>query len=278
MLLSDVLPKVARMHPDRPAMKSPRGTIAYDEVLRRTNGVAGEFLRRGVRPGDRIALLGDPSPPLAIAECAAVAIGAIPAAISPGLTPMEIAQIVQDADPAVMIFDAERPELAACVSSLAVPDAIPCSAIADLAEDEAPRHEASPDDAALLIYTGGTTGRPKGVMHSHRSIAHWSFLNPALGGGQNPTKKALVPNQAHLTGQFILWTTLYEGGCLIYADRYPLRAEQVIDLAVREQLRFIGTVGLLFKDIVHSLSRRGMRMPEVHGISCGGAPIGVPRR
>ncbi|MBO9599941.1 MAG: AMP-binding protein, partial [Cohnella sp.] len=134
-------------------------------------------------------------------------------------------------------------------------------------------HRADPDDVALLIYTGGTTGRSKGVMHSHRSFCSWSFMNADRGGGHNPDKKTLISNQAHLSGQFMLWTTLYEGGCLIYSDSYPLRTEAMVELIEREQLKYIGTIGLQFRDMAQMLAERGKRLPEVLGISCGGAPM-----
>lgn len=282
MLLSRILPEVAGMHPTKYAMKHKEETLTYDALLDNVSRVARGLVNLRMRPGDRIALLGNPSPYLAIAECAAVAIGAIPVAVFPGLAPAEIKQIIQDAGPAAVVYDSD-PNISALIPSLGITHCISCTAESASASIQSfilnqplltEWHEADPDDVAIIIYTGGTTGRSKGVMHSHRSIGSWAFMNPELGGGHNANKIALVPNQAHLTGQFVLWTSLFEGGCLIYADSYPLQAEQVVAIIEREQMKFLGTVGLLFRDIVDLLDADCKSMPSLEGVSCGGAPVG----
>lgn len=282
MLLSKILPNVASMHPANYAMKYKNEVLTYDQLLQQVSSVAHGLYKLAIKPGDRIALLGHPSPYLAIAEYAAVAIGAIPVAIFPGLAPIEINQIVHDASPVAVIYDSDILNISECVSSLNIAFCITCKS------GHAPHsieefiskypaliqwYEADPDDIALIIYTGGTTGRSKGVMHSHRNIRYWSFMNPERRGGHNPTKKSIVPNQAHLTGQFILWSTLFEGGCLIYPESYPLQAEEVVDIIEREQIKFLGTVGLLFKDIVNMKNIQSRQIQSIEGISCGGAPI-----
>ncbi|MWC29799.1 class I adenylate-forming enzyme family protein [Paenibacillus sp. MMS18-CY102] len=284
MLLSQIVPHVARMHPTNYAMKYRNEYITYEQLLHQVSCVAHGMLKLGVKPGDRVALLSDPCPHLAIAECATLAVGAIPVTLFPGLAPVELHQIIDDADPIAIVYDSNHAKISACISSLKAVLSIPLESghsahsIERFISTSPPLtawHIASPDDIALIIYTGGTTGRSKGVMHSHRTISYWSFMDPAKGGGHNPTKKFLVPNQAHLTGQFILWTTLFEGGCLIYPASYPLQAKEVVDLIEREQLRFLGTVGLLFRDIVNLEGIHTRNMQSIEGISCGGAPISV---
>ncbi|WP_054026403.1 class I adenylate-forming enzyme family protein [Bacillus sp. FJAT-28004] len=282
MLLSKILPKAAQMHPTNDATKDKIETLTYEQLFNKVNRVAQGFHDLAIKPGDRIALLSHPSPYLAIAELAAVAIGAIPVTIFPGLAANEIKQIVQDAAPVALVYSSEQSQLLESLSSLPIAHFISCrsdhsplslqSFITDC-PSLSEWHEADLDDIALIIYTGGTTGRSKGVMHSHRHIRNWSFMNLERGGGHHPTKKSIVMNQAHLTGQFILWTTLYEGGCLIYPNDYPVRAEEVVDIIERERIKYLGTVGLLFRDIVHLENIKSRSLHSIEGISCGGAPI-----
>ncbi|MFF2885790.1 class I adenylate-forming enzyme family protein [Paenibacillus sp. NPDC057967] len=286
MLLSRIMPTSAS-HPNRIAMKQEGETLTYEQAWYYTRCAAHGLRELGIRPGDRIALIGHPSPTLAVAELAAVAIGAIPVALFPGLAPSELAQMLQDAAPIAIVHDEchtdLRPVLAIINDSLGrelisiscKPGAAPCS-IAGFITNQPPledNHVALPDDIAMIIYTGGTTGRSKGVMHSHRSISRWSFLNPELGSGHYPSKVSIVSNQAHLTGQFVLWTTLYEGGCLLYPEHFPLRAEEVADLIERESIQSLGTVGLLFRDLVYLDGNANRQLQSVQRISCGGAPI-----
>ncbi|WP_337100393.1 class I adenylate-forming enzyme family protein [Paenibacillus sp. YIM B09110] len=284
MLLSNILPQVAQILPTHYAMKQGDTTITYEQLIHQVSCVAYGYSKLPIKPGDRIVLLGHPSPYLAIAEIAAIAIGAIPVAIFPDLTSKEMNQIVQDAAPAAIVYDSAHTGVYDYISSrpqaavIALKSGAAGESIAFFIATLPPLtewHQADPENIALIIYTGGTTGRSKGVMHSHRGIAQWAFMNPARGGGHNSAKKSLVPNQAHLTGQFILWTTLYEGGCLIYPESYPLHAEAVVELVEREQIKFLGTVGLLFRDIVYLENIASRQMQCVEGISCGGAPISV---
>lgn len=282
MLLSEILPKVARMHPANYAMKYKNEALTYEQLLQQVSSVAHGLCRLAIKPGDRIALLGHPCPYLAIAECAAVAIGAIPVAIFPGLTLNEINQILHDADPIAVIYDSDHLRILEYISSLNMACSIPyksengLDSIENFISSSPPLTEwyaADPDDIAIIIYTGGTTGRPKGVMHSHRSISYWSFMSPSGGGGHNPTRKSLIPNQAHLTGQSISWSTLFGGGCLIYAQSYPLQVQEVVDIIEREQLKSLGTVGLLFRDIVNLEGIQSRHIQSIESIICGGAPI-----
>lgn len=282
MLLSKILPHVAQMHPNHYAMKYKDEKLTYDQLLYQVSRVAYGLHSIGIKPGDRVALLSDPCPLLAIAECALIAIGAIPVTVFPGLASNEINKIVNDAAPIAIVFDSANHKISNCVSSQNIAFTIPCKSIngpqsiENFISTSPPLTEwftAEPDDIALIIYTGGTTGRAKGVMHSHRNISYWSFMNPAKGGGHNPTKKSLVPNQAHLTGQFILWSTLFEGGCLLYPETYPLKAEEVVAIIEREQLKFLGTVGLLFRDIVNMDNIHSRQIQSIERISCGGTPI-----
>ncbi|WP_186786241.1 class I adenylate-forming enzyme family protein [Paenibacillus agilis] len=284
MLLSKILPTVAKMHPTNCAIKQQNIILTYGQLLHQVNCVAYSFHGLGFKSGDRIALLSHPSPYLVIAECAAIAIGAIPVTIFPNLVPNEINQILQSADPIAIVYDSHHLQVEECFSLLNNTYAIPLQGSGNTHSIETfiatsppltQWYEPDPDDIALIIYTGGTTSHSKGVMHSHRSISHWSFMDPIKRGGHNPTKKAIVLNQAHITGQFMLWTTLYEGGCLIYAESYPLRAKDVIDIIEREQIKYLGTVGLLLRDIVTMDSIQDRCMESVEVISCGGAPISV---
>lgn len=270
------------MHPTNYAMKSTTMTITYEQLWQHVSRVAYGLQTLKIKPGDRIALIGNPSPYLAIAECAAVAVGAIPVTIFPGLALVEIKQILQDATPIAIVYDSIISEISEELFTLPIIHSISCSSGCAPHSIEqfiascpplTPWYEADPDDIALIIYTGGTTGRSKGVMHTHRKLRLWAFMNPESGGGHYPTNKAIVPNQAHMTGQNILWTTLFCGGCLIYPDTFPLQVEEVIDIIENEQIKGLGTVGLLFRDIIHTKNIHSQGLQLIERITCGGAPF-----
>lgn len=260
MILSEILSTVVRMHPARPALRMDRKSYSYADVYEWVDALAGALVARDVKPGDRVALLGPPCPELFIAEFAAVALGAIPFGIFYNLALPEIQSIVEDADPVVLVY---TPDMAAIMGKLVAPSLKlrVCTeeggdhlALATLTVDSVSLrrwHQASPDEPTLLIYTGGTTGRSKGVIHTHRSICHWTGIVPPDGFGLEPENKRLATNIAHITGQFDVWTSVSTGRCTIFPGSQMKDVSGVLDLIEAEQITHVGLMGAGLREAVN---------------------------
>lgn len=287
LVLTDILPSVARLHPRRPAFLAGDAEVTYAQLLDRVDRLAAAFTALGIGPGERVALLGWPCPALAEAELAAVAVGAIPCAAFPSLAAMEIAAIVLDADPTLLVFAPDAAAVAARITapSLRVrlctepggdhPD------IERLIARNSPlpsRHRPDADDPALLIYTGGTTGRSRGVLHSHRALGSWMMMRPLAGvGGGSEGERGVLPNLAHNVGQCSLWITLVAGTALVFPPAGPVTAAGLADLVERYRLTSLSLTGRLLHDFVYlpGIERRELRSLRhvVHGAAATTAEV-----
>lgn len=128
----------------------------------------------GVGKGDRVAVLAANSPEWIITFWATQCLGAITVGLNSWWTPAEIAYGVELVEPKVIVTDAKRAELlaAADVSGfdlLTIEREVP-RIIAERAGAELPVAEVEEDDPAVILFTSGTSGRPKGALHSHRNV------------------------------------------------------------------------------------------------------------
>ena len=155
--------------------------ISYAEHAELVASVAAALRDRyGVQPGDRVAILGANCPEWVIAFWAAISLGAIAVGLNGWSTGPEIRYFVDDCDPKVLIADRKRVERLAG-DDLGVPVVVMEDDFADL-ETYAPHAgfaavEVAEDDAAIILYTSGTTGRPKGAINTHRNVASYLMLN-----------------------------------------------------------------------------------------------------
>jgi O-succinylbenzoic acid--CoA ligase len=207
-----------------------------DAAGRVATGLAG----RGLAPGERIVMLVSNRPEFVIALLAALRIGAIAVPVSvreqaPGLAwivgQCGAAAIVHDdalADrlPAPQDAPSLRLRLAATeVAALAASDATPLRAAAAVHEE----------DTAVILYTSGTTGRPKGAMLSHVGIVHSSLHyehNMRLGADE---RSALAVPASHVTGLVAMITTMWRvGGALVVIPEF--KAAAFLELAARERI------------------------------------------
>ncbi|TQC42969.1 long-chain fatty acid--CoA ligase [Rhodococcus sp. WS4] len=171
-------------------------TLSYGELDRLTRSVAHGLTARGVSPGDRVGVLFQNDPEYLVALFAAWRAGATVVPLSPMLRPREIATVLSDAGVRVVIC---LKSLAAAVTASGAPldllvttserwavsaltgpstpsprpDISGAVLLEDLAQgsDRAPLVSPAMDDIAVLNYTSGTTGPPKGAMVSHRHLA-----------------------------------------------------------------------------------------------------------
>jgi fatty-acyl-CoA synthase len=192
-LVTDGLRYWARQAPGRPAIVFD-GTDAVDyQSLDRWTDAAGRWhAEAGLRAGDRIGIIGDNSLEWVIAAIGALKLGAIVVPLNNRFTPDELRYLVDDSEPAMVLADAaHRDRMAAALAR--APGAValrPLGGFTGLRHEQArpvPRPAAGPDDVTQIVYTSGTSSRPKGVLFTHRStfnlVADFAFAEPALRPG-----------------------------------------------------------------------------------------------
>jgi fatty-acyl-CoA synthase len=150
----------ARTTPDRVAIDYHDREVDYRELDESANRLASSFAERGLRRGDRVATLTGNTPEHVAAFFACARLGLILAPLSWRLTAPELGYQLGDSEPALFLVEPEYSKLAEATGqtfeSLRIPGGggVPL----DVAED---------DDPLLLVYTSGTTGKPKGALLTH---------------------------------------------------------------------------------------------------------------
>ncbi len=181
--MPSLLLRTERLHGNNPAILEGSGDLTWHAWMGRIAQAAG-FLRRtlGLEPGERIGILARNSVRQAELTYAAYWAGIVPVPVNFRLAPPEIAEVLEDAGCKVLAIDPHFAPLldrapldawrtrALLLAPHAETGLASCYDELRNAASPAPAHEPSEDDDAILLYTGGTTGRGKGVRITHRNI------------------------------------------------------------------------------------------------------------
>jgi len=172
--LAQLLVRAAHVHPERPALLHGAQMIwRYGELADRVARLAGHLRAIGLAPGDRIVLLMKNHPSYLEALYAAWWAGLAAVPVNAMLHPEEVAYIVDHSEAAAMIVTDDLADSVAPLSGRLRATLVPQTRAyaAALAADPIAAVPREPADLAWLFYTSGTTGRPKGVMLTHRNLA-----------------------------------------------------------------------------------------------------------
>ena len=164
-LLHEPILRQARRRPDATAVVDPSGELAYGELVRRAEAVAGALRESGAAPGDRVAVVMDKSAHQVVAVLAALCAGAVYVPVDTSSPAARRRALIHDAG-CTAVLTTER--LRGAVDPGGVP-VLAVDAPSGSGAELLPPSAARPDDPAYVIYTSGSTGRPKGVVVSHRS-------------------------------------------------------------------------------------------------------------
>lgn len=156
--------------------------LTFAEADRAVRGIAAGLLALGLRRGDRVMIRMGNEADYVLVYFGALAAGLVALPSSPQLTPAEAAFLMENSGAAVVVTGAgHRPDAAEAEGRIVLgPSEIAAMKRAEPVADYA---DTAADDPATLVYTSGTTSRPKGVLHAHRAIwgrrpmhAHWLGL------------------------------------------------------------------------------------------------------
>jgi 2-furoate---CoA ligase len=242
--------------------------LSYADLLERVRRCAGALTAYGVGPGDRVCAAVRNRVESLVLYWATGWVGAVFVPLNWRLTPSEIAYCVRDADAAVFAHETDSPGAAGEIDGrVRVLDILSDGLDGTPVAEPAPVEEAAP---ALMLYTSGTTGPPKGVPRSHR--AEWAAaLAHVIQCGYRPGERTLgVMPWYHTMGIRSLLSMVVVDGCLVVQPAF--RPEEALDAIVTERVGALYLAPTLFHDLVTEARRRG-EPHEVPRLAYAGAAM-----
>ena len=231
--LSSFIAFHARRTPARCALKYRGEEISYAAFDHRVRRVAGWLSSRGIGAGDVVAVLMKNSAAFLELVFAASHIGAVFLPINYRLSADEVGYILGNSGARLLIADEEFAALAARDALIVLLNEAAQASATQLAPDAAPApmHPRQPQDLMRLMYTSGTTDRPKGVMLSYENM-YWKSADQTLVLGLNADTKLLVAGPLYHVGALDLpgIAVLWHGGLLsIHRNFEPGQALAAIE-------------------------------------------------
>jgi fatty-acyl-CoA synthase len=294
--------------PDRTAWIHEGRETTYAQVHERTTRLSGALRAAGVQPGGRVAYVGFNHPALLETLFATARAGAITVLVNPRLSPAELDYIIGDCEPTVLIHG---PELIGWASGYRPTDRstpqtyTPVTGITEASSSTGPRSldsailravvgvqdagadgferflasgaeaEAVPrglDDVALIMYTSGTTGNPKGAMLTHGNLL-FNDINQLLTVDLRPDEVCLdVGPLFHIAALNGLALPVFlKGGTQVIRTKF--RPEEVFADIAEHRVTSMFTVPLMLDAMAHHPEFATSDLSSLRSLVCGGAPV-----
>ncbi len=262
----------------------------FAQVARRVRQLAAALLRLGVKPGDRVGTFCWNCQEHLEAYFAVPCIGAVLHTLNIRLFPEQIAYVINHAEDSVLIVDASLlsilepilPQLETVRQLLIVGETSAVFPIAstkyeDALAGEDPKQafeEIDESTAAAMCYTSGTTGHPKGVVYSHRSI--WlhsqAIALPSCFGLTEHDRALVSPSMFHANAWGIPHAGWFVGADLIFPNRF-LQAEPLSRLIAMERPTFAGAVPAVWNDLVRHAETHPVDLSSFRLAISGGSAV-----
>jgi O-succinylbenzoate-CoA ligase len=271
----------ARKTPHRTALIHQGHAITYAELHERSTRLAHALRDTGIRRGDRIAYLGPNHPSFLETLFAAGLLGAIFVPLNTRLTAPEIAYELRDCG-AISLLHA--PSHTALAETAREETSIRTTIMADSPQYEQllaaastePVDEPVPlDDICIIMYTSGTTGRPKGAMLTHANLT-WNAVNVLVDHDLITDEVALVSAPLFHTAGLNMLTlpVLLKGGACVLVEAFD--PGSTLDLIKEHRVTFMFGVPAMFDQVARHPHWEHADLSSLRILTCGGSPVPTP--
>ncbi|MDA8102656.1 MAG: AMP-binding protein [Nitrospiraceae bacterium] len=273
---------LARFGP-QPLLHYGGRTFTYEEIVSDANRLANRLCAEGVGPGVPVAIMMSNRPEFVVADQAVLRCGAVKVALNDMLSAKEIDYILRDSGAQVAIADAGMLPAALSATDNSVrliivtgdaPDQSPTLlGWAQALEGQpttVPEVEPAPDDLGLIIYTGGTTGLPKGVMQTQANLV-LNLLSHVIEMGILDDEVLLLMSPLPHSAGFLLAASMLKGArCHLETKFDP---DLVVERISRDRVTYTFMVPTMIYRVLDRAAGKEMDLTSLRTILYGAAPI-----
>jgi long-chain acyl-CoA synthetase len=246
--------EAASRNPDGEALICGDRRMAWREVAETSARIAAGLRAKGLEQGDRVALLLGNRIEFVLSVFAAARHGLVTVLLSTRQQKPEIAYVLADCGAKLLIHEAaladrlpDAADVPDLVHRVAVDDDMGRSQFPEIADRAALQEpaEVGEEDTAMILYTSGTTGRPKGAMLAHCNIIHSSMMYEACMGLTTADRSIAAVPLGHVTGVVVNVTSMARcAGALVIMPEF--KAGEYLKLAARERVTYTVMVPAMY--------------------------------
>jgi len=275
MTVDSTLHKHAKEQPGKAAVLTAECSISYDELDASVACLARHLLDRGLRPGDRVAIHWSNSIETVQLLLAAFRVGLVAVPINVRLKSSEIVYMFEHSSARICFSEPALASLAEEACSDSGPEIV--THLPAVRNDPGPLPEVDPAEPAVILYTSGTTARPKGVTHTHRSLLGTTRLWVSIPIGPDDTLLP-VTQLTHASALEHLLIALHQGATLVLLRTFD--PGTTLDLVERFRCTHIWGLPAMLQFVVEEQARRPRDLSSIRHAGAGGdtVPADLQRR
>jgi acyl-CoA synthetase (AMP-forming)/AMP-acid ligase II len=276
--LAENLITAAREYGNRPAVKLDEYVLSYSQLHGHAAAVAGDLRARGVQPGDRVGLMLPNVPAYAVLFYGVLLAGAIAVPMNPLLKAREVEYYLADSGMKLVYgLDGSDTVITAAaakvgIRSIQVPPTGPTTLSGGPVPEATDRAD---DDTAVILYTSGTTGKPKGAELTHRNMSTnaQTTVETLIKAGPDDVILGCLP-LFHVFGLTCgLNAAVRAGALLTLVPRFE--AARALQVLTRDRVTVLEGVPTMYAALLHSPDARDADLSSLRTCIAGGAAMPV---
>ncbi|MFE9611274.1 long-chain fatty acid--CoA ligase [Streptomyces sp. NPDC006012] len=294
--LAAVLADTAARRPDAAAVVFESASVTYRQLWEQARTCAAELRRHGIGPGDRVALLLPSTPQFPVVYYGTLALGAVVVPLNTQLRSGEVEFVLTDSGARALVCagptldEGAKAAAAAGVTLFTVGEEGGDENGVANGDENAPgvrldphgptppvaaHFPSSPDDIAAILYTSGTTGRPKGAMLTHRNIVTNIEVTAVSPFAARPDDVLLCSLPlSHTFGQTcVMGVAFHVGAAVVLMPRFA--AEPALELMAKYGCTVFMGVPTMYHALLEAVAN-GAPAPRLHRLYSGGSALAVP--